>query len=73
MPPKRVKWKTIQCSTCGGHGMVARYSCNDFEGAEECGDCGGKGHIYQSDKGVLAEYPGGPFIGRISLAPNTMT
>ena len=56
-------WKRIQCHNCGGHGMVSVYSYNDFEGADECSTCDGRGTIAISPKDRVAKYPGGPFIG----------
>jgi hypothetical protein len=34
---KRSKWRQIQCSSCGGHGMLPAYTADggDFIGAEE--------------------------------------
>jgi hypothetical protein len=40
----------------------------DFTGAEECRACAGSGSVWVSAKGVLAQYPGGPFLGRTSSA-----
>lgn len=62
------QWKERQCPNCGGHGLVSVYTADgaDFEGAGECRDCNGTGRIFQSDKGVLVQYPGGPFVGRLS-------
>ena len=56
-------WKKIQCHNCGGHGMVSVYSYNDFEGADECNTCDGRGTIAISPKDRVAKYPGGPFLG----------
>jgi DnaJ-class molecular chaperone len=62
------KWKTLHCWDCGGHGLVSAYTADgsDFLGAAECGTCGGSGRIYRSPKGALAQWPGGPFVGRES-------
>ena len=56
-------WTAETCWNCGGHGVVSVYSHNDFEGAGECGTCGGSGQLWRSPKGRLAMYPGGPFRG----------
>lgn len=64
-------WIRENCSSCDGHGMVSQYthSGDDFLGAEECRDCGGKGYIFLHEKsGILAEYPGGSLVGRLSKA-----
>ena len=61
-------WKKIQCSSCGGHGLVSSYTLDgsDFLGAEECSDCRGAGVVFVSTKGTIAQYPGGPFLGRLT-------
>lgn len=55
--------RTVKCSHCDGHGIVAHYSATDFEGEAECAECGGSGRftVYPNDR--LAQYPGGPFRG----------
>jgi len=58
-------WSTDRCHDCGGHGLVSDYGDGeDFYGAKECKTCGGKGYLFVSPKGKLAEYPGGPFRGQ---------
>lgn len=59
-------WTQIQCVGCSGHGLVSAYSAGgaDFEGAAECHECNGSGVNWRSPKGAVAQYPGGPFIGR---------
>lgn len=59
-------WKQIECHDCNGHGQVSNYCCGgmDFNGPEECHTCNGSGLIWKSPKGALAQYPGGPFVGR---------
>jgi len=59
-------WTRIACDSCSGHGQVSSYTFGggDFNGPDECRDCGGSGHIWRSRKGALAQYPGGPFVGR---------
>lgn len=61
-------WKETRCHSCSGHGMVAAYSVNDFEGCSECSTCSGTGRLFQSDKGTLVQYPGGPFAGSTGKA-----
>lgn len=63
-------WKQMRCDLCGGHGQKSSYSIDggDFMGADECRDCNGSGLIWRSPKGALAQYPGGPFIGREKAA-----
>ena len=37
------------------------------EEPEECPTCGGSGTIYmETTSGILAEYPGGKFVGKMS-------
>ena len=66
------EWKQIACPNCGGHGIVSHYSYGpggvDFEGADECKQCSGSGELWLSPKGMLALYPGGPFVGRVTSA-----
>ena len=61
----RAKGRWIQCSYCGGHGVVSGYtfSGDDFLGAEECRHCS-SGRIWRYPSGALALYPGGPLCGR---------
>lgn len=59
-------WTQIQCSSCDGHGLASSYGGGDFLGADECCDCNGSGYIWRSPKGALAQWPGGPFVGRES-------
>jgi hypothetical protein len=60
-------WRQIRCFDCGGHGLVSGYTADgsDFTGAEECRTCTGSGFLWVSPKGALAQYPGGPFLGRL--------
>lgn len=64
------KWREKQCSGCGGHGQVSGYTADgsDFTGAEECKECNGTGRVFISPKGAIAQWPGGPFVGRLSKA-----
>jgi len=62
-------WRTEKCSNCSECGLISAYtfSGDDFLGADDCPDCGGKGFIYIHNKsGVITEWPGGPFLGRLS-------
>lgn len=52
-------WVPLECHVCGGHGLVAGY-----DGPDECRVCEGSGHLWRSAKGIIAQYPGGPFRGR---------
>jgi RecJ-like exonuclease len=61
-------WRTIPCDRCNGHGVVAVYSASDFDGADFCPLCGGSGETWVSPKGRIADYPGGPFRGRVERA-----
>lgn len=62
------QWKEIQCWDCNGHGLVSSYtgSGDDFLGAAECKTCNGSGKLSQSSGGAIAQYPGGPFVGRVT-------
>lgn len=62
------RWRTIPCYGCGGHGFVSAYTLDgsDFLGAHECDSCGGTGRLSVSSKGAIAQYPGGPFVGRMT-------
>ena len=61
-------WKEIKCWSCDGHGQVSSYAADgsDFLGAAECGTCDGSGRLFQSPRGSIARWPGGPFVGRLS-------
>lgn len=60
---ERAKWRTIQCSSCAGYGVVSDFRGGDFNGAMDCRSCGGKGFHWVSPRDRLADYPGGPFRG----------
>lgn len=64
------KWTETKCGLCGGHGQCSSYTINggDFLGADECRGCNGSGRIFVSEKGAMAQWPGGPFIGRLTKA-----
>jgi hypothetical protein len=64
-------WTEIQCWGCGGHGQCSSYAADgsDFLGATECRTCNGSGRVFRSARGVLAQWPGGPFLGRESPPP----
>ena len=52
------KWEVIDCRCYRG----LRWHTEE---PKECPDCDGTGNIYRHIKsGVLAAYPGGPFLGR---------
>jgi len=54
------KWIKVACDTCLGAGMLQTLS-----GVEDC-VCGGTGVMgYVTDCGTLAQYPGGPLMGRL--------
>lgn len=53
---ERPDWLIIDCGCCAG--------VTWFYGSE-CGNCNGSGHYFKHKKsGVLAQWPGGPFLGR---------
>jgi hypothetical protein len=59
------KWKSIRCFCCYGTGMVSDYGCGeDFYGPKECDMCAGNGKYWKHKSGVIAQYPGGPFLGK---------
>jgi DnaJ-class molecular chaperone len=62
------RWTKILCHGCDGHGLISAYTIDgsDFLGADECKTCNGSGQLFQSSKGVLVQWPGGPFMGRAS-------
>jgi hypothetical protein len=61
-----VTWTQIRCLDCDGRGQCAGYTADggDFLGAIECRTCAGSGRVFRSASGVLAQWPGGPFLGR---------
>lgn len=61
------KWQRVSCYECDGHGVVSDYgNGEDFYGAKECNRCGGVGTVSISNGGAIAQYPGGPLIGRLT-------
>ena len=61
-PPQPVEgypdWEIIDCGCCAGVEWGGEYP-------RECKRCGGEGYIFRHKKSiVLAEYPGGKFLGR---------
>jgi len=61
-PPRKVRgypdWEELDCGCCNGIQWGGEYP-------RECGDCGGSGAIFRHIKsGVLAQYPGGRFLGK---------
>ncbi len=68
---KIVEWQPRPCKEYPGWQEEDCGCCNGIEwGGEyprECRDCGGSGIVFHHVKsGVLALYPGGPFLGRLS-------
>lgn len=63
------KWELVACHDCSGHGLVSSYTFDggDFQGADECDTCMGSGRLWCSPKGALANWPGGRFVGRMSV------
>jgi len=64
IPPQPVigypGWEIIDCGCCGGIEWGG-------ESPHECRQCKGAGYMFRHKKsGVLAEYPGGKFLGRKS-------
>jgi len=52
-------WWLIDCGCCGG----LRWG---GDSPKECTSCRGDGFLaWHKKSGVLAEYPGGPFLGRV--------
>lgn len=56
----------VDCSNCGGTGMLPWYSYNAFEDARDCDYCDGAGVIFLSPKRMIVSYPGGPFKGSLT-------
>ena len=53
------KWDVVDCGCCVGVKWGGEYPI-------ECDRCGGSGWIYHHRKsGLLSQYPGGPFCGKI--------
>jgi hypothetical protein len=53
-------WEYLDCGCCAG--IEWGGDC-----PRECRTCGGAGYLFHHKKsGVLAEYPGGPFMGKSS-------
>ena len=62
-------WERKTCVCCSGYGVVSDYgNGEDFYGPKECISCNGSGQVYISAKGTVAQWPGGPFLGRLSKA-----
>lgn len=59
-------WTCIRFDACDGHGLVHTYA-DPYGQDAECKDCGGSGHLWRSPKGALAQYPGGPFLGKETI------
>ncbi len=53
-------WLEIDCGCCGGIMWGGDYP-------RECDQCNGGGYLFLHQKsGVLAQWPGGPFLGKMS-------
>lgn len=51
-------WVRIKCHNCRGYGVVDTYT----DGPDDCSTCDG-GFLFKHTKsGVIALYPGGPFV-----------
>ncbi len=51
-------WEYVNCGCCGGLQWGSDYP-------RDCTECDGAGFYFRHIKsGVLAQYPGGPFLGR---------
>lgn len=63
------KYRSIKCVTCNGTGIVdaALYS-GELGTPTECRDCNGSGTNVKYESGVIAKYPGGPFLGMTGKA-----
>lgn len=60
-------WRKVTCYACGGHGQVPDYGRGrDFYGPKECERCNGSGDVSISSGGAIAQWPGGPLIGRLT-------
>ncbi len=60
-----VLWKRFPCSRCRGYGVVdVGY---DQVKPADCPDCGGSRMLYVSEHDRVAEWPGGPWVGRWPL------
>lgn len=58
-------YQQIKCGACDGHGI--RQNGNHFDPSpEECRWCAGNGTITLYASGVMASYPSGPLIGRLT-------
>lgn len=52
-------WEETDCGCCNGIQWGGEYPT-------ECPDCDGSGRLFHHTKsGVLALYPGGPFVGKL--------
>ena len=52
-------WIKYDCGCCGGILWGGEYP-------RDCGECLGSGVYYKHKSGMVAMYPGGPFLGRKS-------
>lgn len=57
--PLYPNWQEEDCECCGGLEWSTGYE------PRECDNCAGNGRIFRHiPSGVLAQWPGGPFLGR---------
>lgn len=54
---------SIECSVCGGKGIVTQWSFGVKE-PDECEWCFGSGKNWQYPRGAIAKHYGGPLIGK---------
>jgi hypothetical protein len=54
-------WKRVACEACGGYGIREAFG----GGPTDCDSCHGAGKYYAHRNGATAQYPGGPFTGRL--------
>ncbi len=57
-------WITKSCDYCGGSGYIEPFFDSGYGYGIECKRCSA-GTVYVSDKGRLALWPGGPFVGSL--------
>lgn len=60
----RLMWKRIRCARCGGHGVYEGFG----GGPVECKECSMSGFYWLHHSGLLAQWPGGPALGRMTEA-----
>ena len=57
-----VEWRTLRCTDCNGHGIYDSWNGEEMV-IQDCQTCGGGGRNWVTPSGVVAQYPGGPFLG----------